>query len=46
MITVPNAKINIGLDVLNKRSDGYHNIESVFYPIPLQDALEIIPTNG
>lgn len=46
MITFPNAKINIGLDVLNKRSDGYHNIESLFYPIPLQDALEIIPSNG
>lgn len=46
MITFPNAKINIGLDVLSKRSDGYHNIESLFYPIPLQDALEIIPSNG
>ena len=46
MITFPNAKINIGLDVLNKRPDSYHNIESLFYPIPLQDALEIIPSNG
>lgn len=32
--------------MLNKRSDGYHNIESLFYPIPLQDALEIIPADG
>lgn len=46
MITFPNAKINIGLDVLNKRPDGYHNIESLFYPIPLQDALEILPSNA
>lgn len=46
MITFPNAKINIGLDVLNKREDGYHNIDSLFYPLPLKDALEIIPTGG
>lgn len=32
--------------MLNKRPDGYHNIESLFYPIPLQDALEILPSNG
>ncbi|HSH68235.1 MAG TPA: 4-(cytidine 5'-diphospho)-2-C-methyl-D-erythritol kinase, partial [Bacteroidia bacterium] len=37
------AKINIGLNILSKRDDGYHNISSVFYPIPLQDILEIIP---
>lgn len=41
MILFPNAKINIGLKVLNKRSDGYHNIESVLYPIDLNDILEI-----
>ena len=46
MITFPNAKINIGLNILNRRDDGYHNIESLFYPINLQDALEIIPTSG
>lgn len=46
MITFPNAKINIGLDVLSRRSDGYHNISSLFYPIPLQDTLEIIPSSG
>ena len=41
MIAFPNAKINIGLNILNKRDDGYHNIESVFYPIMWRDALEI-----
>jgi 4-diphosphocytidyl-2-C-methyl-D-erythritol kinase len=42
MIIFPNAKINIGLNIIEKRSDGYHNIESVFYPVKLQDALEVI----
>lgn len=41
MIAFPNAKINLGLNITGKRSDGYHNIETVFYPIPLEDALEI-----
>ena len=41
MITFPCAKINLGLNVINKRPDGYHNIETIFYPIPLNDALEI-----
>lgn len=41
MITFPCAKINIGLNVVAKRPDGYHDIETVFYPIPLYDALEI-----
>ena len=41
MITFPNAKINLGLDIVEKRSDGYHNLETVFYPIPLCDILEI-----
>ena len=41
MITFPNAKINIGLNVVAKRTDGYHDIETVFYPVLLQDALEI-----
>ena len=41
MITFPNAKINIGLNVVAKRGDGYHDIETVFYPVLLQDALEI-----
>lgn len=42
MIVFPNAKINIGLNIVEKRSDKYHNIESVFYPVPLTDALEVI----
>ncbi|MFL5764320.1 MAG: 4-(cytidine 5'-diphospho)-2-C-methyl-D-erythritol kinase [Bacteroidia bacterium] len=42
MITFPNAKINIGLNIIGKRDDGFHNIESVMYPIGLCDALEII----
>jgi 4-diphosphocytidyl-2-C-methyl-D-erythritol kinase len=43
MISYPNAKINLGLNVIRKRSDGYHDIESVFYPIPWRDVLEIVP---
>lgn len=42
MITFPNAKINLGLNIVSKRPDGYHNLETVFYPIAIQDALEII----
>ena len=46
MVVFPNAKINLGLHVTGKRSDGYHNIETVFYPVPLWDALEIIAGNS
>jgi 4-diphosphocytidyl-2-C-methyl-D-erythritol kinase len=42
MIMFPNAKINIGLNVLSKREDGYHNLETIFYPIGLRDALEVV----
>ena len=42
MITFPHAKINIGLQVTERRPDGYHNLDTVFYPIPLHDALEVI----
>ena len=41
MITFPCCKINLGLNIVAKRSDGYHDLETVFYPIPLCDALEI-----
>lgn len=41
MITFPNAKINLGLNIVEKRPDGYHNLETIFYPINLQDALEV-----
>ena len=37
----PNAKINLGLNIIEKRPDGYHNLETIFYPIHLQDALEV-----
>ena len=43
MLSFPNAKINLGLAVIAKRPDGYHTIETVFYPIRLYDALEIVP---
>lgn len=41
MIVFPCAKINLGLNIVSKREDGYHNLETVFYPIPLYDTLEI-----
>ncbi len=44
MIVFPNAKINLGLRILNKRSDGYHNIQSYMIPVNLCDALEIVPS--
>ena len=40
-ITFPIAKINLGLNVVEKRPDGYHNLQTVFYPVPIKDALEI-----
>ncbi|MBO6191401.1 MAG: 4-(cytidine 5'-diphospho)-2-C-methyl-D-erythritol kinase [Prevotella sp.] len=43
MITFPIAKINLGLNVVEKRLDGYHNLQTVFYPVPIMDALEIAP---
>jgi len=43
MVIFPNAKINIGLNVTNKRTDGFHNIETILYPIGLSDILEINP---
>ena len=41
MIVFPCAKINLGLNIVSNRDDGYHNLETVFYPVPLYDALEI-----
>lgn len=46
MITFPNAKINIGLNIERRRSDGYHDLSTVFYPIPWKDILEIVPAEG
>lgn len=42
MIVFPNCKINLGLHILRKRPDGFHDLETVFYPVPWQDALEIV----
>jgi 4-diphosphocytidyl-2-C-methyl-D-erythritol kinase len=44
MVVYPNAKINLGLNIVEKRPDGYHNIETVFYPIGLCDVLEVVPS--
>lgn len=41
MLVFPNAKINLGLSIIERRPDGFHNIESCFYPIPWFDALEV-----
>lgn len=43
MIVFPPCKINVGLYITGKREDGFHSLESLFYPLPLNDALEIIP---
>ncbi len=45
VITFPAAKINIGLYITGRRDDGYHNIESIFYPVPHADALEMVPAD-
>lgn len=43
MVVFPNCKINLGLNIIRKRPDGYHDLETVFYPVGIKDALEIIP---
>lgn len=45
MLLCPNAKINLGLNVVERRPDGYHNLETVFYPIPVEDVLEVVPVS-
>jgi 4-diphosphocytidyl-2-C-methyl-D-erythritol kinase len=42
MVTFPNCKINLGLNITNKRGDGYHDIETAFYPVQAKDALEVV----
>ena len=44
-ICFPNAKINIGLDIIRRRADGYHDISTLFYPINITDAMEIMPSD-
>lgn len=47
MICFPNCKINLGLYITNRRNDGYHDLETVFYPVTgLTDALEVVPAKG
>ncbi len=46
MVVFPNCKINLGLNIINKRADGFHNLETCFLPVPITDALEIIPSNN
>jgi 4-diphosphocytidyl-2-C-methyl-D-erythritol kinase len=42
MVTFPNCKINLGLHITGKRPDGFHELETVFYPVPLKDILEVV----
>jgi 4-diphosphocytidyl-2-C-methyl-D-erythritol kinase len=42
VLVFPNCKINLGLHVVRKRADGYHDLETIFYPLPLHDALEVV----
>jgi 4-diphosphocytidyl-2-C-methyl-D-erythritol kinase len=46
MILFPNAKINLGLNIIRKRPDGYHDLQTIFCPVNLCDAIEIIPQNS
>lgn len=46
MLSFPNAKINLGLNVICKRADGFHELETIFYPVPLHDCLEVITAPG
>jgi 4-diphosphocytidyl-2-C-methyl-D-erythritol kinase len=45
MVSFPNCKINIGLNIVEKRQDGFHNLETIFYPLPLNDIIEALPAN-
>lgn len=46
MVVFPNCKINLGLQIIAKRPDGYHEIASAMYPVPIHDILEIVPSNS
>ncbi|HRI24846.1 MAG TPA: 4-(cytidine 5'-diphospho)-2-C-methyl-D-erythritol kinase, partial [Ferruginibacter sp.] len=45
MVVFPNCKINLGLNILRKREDAFHDLETVFYPVPFTDVLEVISSN-
>lgn len=45
MVSFPNCKINLGLNIIRKRDDGFHDLETLFYPVAVTDALEVITTN-
>ncbi|HEV3412924.1 MAG TPA: 4-(cytidine 5'-diphospho)-2-C-methyl-D-erythritol kinase [Puia sp.] len=46
MVSFPNCKINLGLKILRRREDGFHDIETIFYPLPLCDILEAVRSPG
>jgi len=46
LIVFPNCKINLGLNIIGKRADGYHNLETVFYPLPFHDVLEVVNSSN
>jgi 4-diphosphocytidyl-2-C-methyl-D-erythritol kinase len=46
MIVFPNCKINLGLHITRKREDGYHDLETIFYPLNLTDIVEFIPSKS
>jgi 4-diphosphocytidyl-2-C-methyl-D-erythritol kinase len=46
MLSFPNCKINLGLHIIGKRGDGFHNLETVFYPLAIKDALEIVTSDA
>ena len=46
MIVFPNAKINLGLDILSRRPDGYHEISTVMVPVGWHDVLEVVPSRS
>lgn len=46
MVVFPNCKINLGLNIIRKRSDGFHDLETAFFPLPVYDVLEIIPAGN
>src|SRR5688572_27555999 len=46
MVAFPNCKINLGLNIISKRADGYHDLETVFYPVQINDVIEVIEKEG